>query len=286
MKVIGLSGKAGVGKDYLSRTYIVPLFCRNQAYMILSFSDFFKLETIVKDGVNRERVYGEKDHESRKMLQKRGTEEGRDVYGQDVWVNFAYEFLLEHSKRGIVWFFITDVRFKNEVDFIVEKCKGVVIRVTAPLRNLERIQRENHVQEAHDSKKKSEPVEDLSKHISENDLENMVWTEGPLRSCTFEIFNDPKDEDTVVNQVITIYNQVYDRFKKDQICFWILTDPESHIPNNIKIQDTIVVAIGEVQKILQFSSKLASKYRIEYLNCIEELELLKSKYPAHNYIQI
>ena len=58
----------------------------------------------------------------RLALQLLGTEAGRDVFHKDIWVN---SLLKRAGNQNVV---ITDVRFKNEIDFI-HKNNGITIRV-------------------------------------------------------------------------------------------------------------------------------------------------------------
>ena len=59
----------------------------------------------------------------RYILQLMGTEAGRDVFGEDIWVS-----TLERRIRGIEKAVISDVRFPNEIEFI-RKQNGMVTRV-------------------------------------------------------------------------------------------------------------------------------------------------------------
>jgi hypothetical protein len=59
----------------------------------------------------------------RRALQLMGTEAGRNVFHKDIWL-YALERRLDLSKDYV----ITDVRFKNEIEFI-HKLGGVVVRI-------------------------------------------------------------------------------------------------------------------------------------------------------------
>lgn len=63
--------------------------------------------------------------EVRRTLQRTGTDAGRNVLGQDVWVRAA----TEHLPEGHVVF--TDVRFPQEAD-AVRALRGKVIRIVRP----------------------------------------------------------------------------------------------------------------------------------------------------------
>jgi hypothetical protein len=134
VKILGFSGNAGTGKDFLAMNLFTKMLTDNNNFIILSFADHFKIDAIVKEGFEREKVYGRKDKITRQALQRKGTEEGRDIYGDDIWVKILYEKIVQYSKRGIEYFFITDCRFPNEKKF-VHKMGGYVIKINAPDRN-------------------------------------------------------------------------------------------------------------------------------------------------------
>jgi nucleoside 2-deoxyribosyltransferase len=66
----------------------------------------------------------------RRLLQRCGTEGGREVFGSDVWVNAAAHRIgaLGGTEANIV---ISDVRFPNEAEFI-RRIGGFVIRLNRP----------------------------------------------------------------------------------------------------------------------------------------------------------
>lgn len=64
----------------------------------------------------------------REMLQRFGTEMGRDVFGTDFWVDLTLPVGGYYAGRKIV---ITDCRFQNEVDRIHE-IGGMVCRIIRP----------------------------------------------------------------------------------------------------------------------------------------------------------
>jgi len=204
--VIGLSGRAGTGKDYLVKNVFVPMFCPNQPYAILSLADSFKIEAIVKGGLPRDKVYGKKDHNSRHVLQQLGTEEGRDKYGPDVWVNFLKEKIIQYHARGIKYFFVTDIRFPNELDFFQNEMKGHVYRVIAKNRHEDRMNEEAAslgpaprqslpLRICNWFKQKFSGPKNIKTHISETALDKYNWAPSQI------IYNDYKDAETVGDQI-------------------------------------------------------------------------------------
>lgn len=157
--LIGLSGKMGVGKDYIAHNIILPyLEKKNIKTLIIAFADQIKVNTSVKNNISLSKMYDTKNENIRKLLQKEGTENGRDKYGNNIWIDYVDKWTDIYSKRGIQAFIITDCRFKNEVEYI-KKNNGVIFRIEAPLRNKERIYNEKNSLE-------------IQKHISEIDLDD------------------------------------------------------------------------------------------------------------------
>lgn len=157
--LIGLSGKMGVGKDYIAHNIILPyLEKKNIKTLIIAFADQIKVNTSVKNNISLSKMYDTKNENIRKLLQKEGTENGRDKYGNNIWIDYVDKWTDIYSKRGIQAFIIIDCRFKNEVEYI-KKNNGVIFRIEAPLRNKERIYNEKNSLE-------------IQKHISEIDLDD------------------------------------------------------------------------------------------------------------------
>ena len=131
MEVIALTGGCKTGKDYIANLLLSLLPSKNT--LIIAFADHFKVDSITKNNLNYDKVFGEKDEETRKKLQLIGTENGRDKFGQDIWINIIFTWMKVYNERGIKRFIITDLRFKNELEF-VKNLNGKVIKVNAPLR--------------------------------------------------------------------------------------------------------------------------------------------------------
>jgi hypothetical protein len=132
--IIGLSGYARSGKDT-----VADLLCLNYAYSRHAFADqirqvIYRLNPIVgctlKGDVvhlSEEMMYNSWDYvkdntDVRRLMQVMGTEVGRNLFGENFWVDQAFK-QLEHD--DIVF---TDVRFPNEADAIRNK-GGQVWRV-------------------------------------------------------------------------------------------------------------------------------------------------------------
>jgi hypothetical protein len=122
--IVGLSGYARSGKDTFAGVLVEEFgFTRVAiADVIRDFIDAqFPRPTIPQPWEERKMYPG-----VRRLLQHTGTEAGRGVLGEDVWINAVLDRIDEApvEKRWV----ITDVRFPNEADRIKFR-GGVVIRI-------------------------------------------------------------------------------------------------------------------------------------------------------------
>ena len=144
--LIGLCGAAGAGKDS-----VAEILVREHNFTRYAFADrmreaLYRLNPRVADPMLnmywqlRPLVdikgwdYAKREFpEVRKLLQTFGTEVGREMFGEDFWVNqvaWQYEALME-STFGDANVVIPDVRFPNEADWITDE-EGYVLRVERP----------------------------------------------------------------------------------------------------------------------------------------------------------
>jgi hypothetical protein len=148
--------------------------------MEVALADEIKIRAIATGVATYEQVFvGSKPPHVRTWLQEEGTERGRDVFGQDVWVRALLARMRKISESSDVRnFVVTDVRFVNEVRGI-RAAGGIVLRVDAPRRNA------NNGMTA-----------EQRLHPSETDLDQLAVTDydGVIR-------NDPEDADTVGWQI-------------------------------------------------------------------------------------
>jgi hypothetical protein len=129
-KVIGLSGKAGSGKDHIASRIITPHY----GYVPFSLAWHIKTSLIGKNACTYEEAFITKPPRVRHLLQQEGTESGRDIYGKDIWLDTAFAWMqLVYEQWGIARFVVPDVRFPNEVEYIKRK-GGKVLRIIAPNR--------------------------------------------------------------------------------------------------------------------------------------------------------
>jgi hypothetical protein len=124
VSLLGISGEAGSGKSAITRELV-----RQFGFSPWSLANPFKFDGIMTESLPVEEVLGSrKSPRTRQWLQERGTEYGRRIAGEDVWVNYlecAIWYLLDHGVKNIV---VPDVRFPNEMS-AVESLGGKTYRV-------------------------------------------------------------------------------------------------------------------------------------------------------------
>ena len=179
---IGISGKMGVGKDYFAKHHLIP-FIENtlkKRCLVVSFADVIKLNVMVHNNITIDMIIGDKTNEVRTLLREEGQGK-KQVFGDDIWIRYTKAMGDMYMARGIDYIIITDLRFKNEYEFI-KSMNGIIIRIDAPKRNETRLRKESNNIEQYNS---------LANHISEIELDNMDFN--------YMINND-------INSTIPIYN--------------------------------------------------------------------------------
>jgi hypothetical protein len=166
MVLIGLVGKLGSGKDFIADNVVIPLI--KESYLKMAFADQIKINVMTKNNIQFNDVYVNKTEQSRILLQHEGTEKGRDSINKNIWVDYLDNWIKIYKYKGIKNFIVSDVRFKNELEFI-RKNKGILIKVVAPLRN--------HMRLTEESEGDEEVYDKIKSHISECDLDDISETE-------------------------------------------------------------------------------------------------------------
>jgi phosphomevalonate kinase len=178
-RIIGISGKLGCGKDYISTNVVVPILEKHhQRYLGLNLADQIKINVMTKNHIEYKDVYEKKTESSRQLLQTEGTEIGR-AFDKNIWINYLDNWMKVFSARGISTFIVTDVRFQNEVEY-VKNAGGILVRIIAPKRNHQRLMQEADGNESAYTK--------ISTHRSECDLDLL-----PNDMFDLIIYNDPDD---------------------------------------------------------------------------------------------
>lgn len=153
-RLIGLGGLAGSGKDAIAQIlvnnhdFVRVAFADKLKEMLLAIDPYVKIDFEEFDSESRYvklsdiingyiSEYGmhfweaynyskEQIPDVRRLLQRIGTEGGRNLFGENFWVNLVQPILDQND--SIV---ITDVRFPNESDF-VHLNNGIVVLVERP----------------------------------------------------------------------------------------------------------------------------------------------------------
>lgn len=113
--VLGLSGLAGSGKDYMAK-----VAASRGDFIPLALANAFKMPEVVLNGLPIEQVYGDEDKtdDVRRQLQVRGKEMGRDIHGKWIWCRCAEVTMFYHHQLGADKFVVHDVRFPNEAEWV------------------------------------------------------------------------------------------------------------------------------------------------------------------------
>ena len=168
--IIGLSGYARSGKDSVAQ-----LLCLNYAFQRISFADPIreaiitlnpKLDSITHVS-HRVSDYGwdvaKQDPEIRRLLQVMGTEVGRKMFGENIWIDMAFK-----QAEGMERLVIADVRFPNEADAIKQR-GGSVWRI-----NRHGLNAINH---------------HASEHAMDNYMfDHVIYNDGSLEELSEEVF--------------------------------------------------------------------------------------------------
>lgn len=136
--ILGLSGYARTGKDTVA-DYLVEKY----GFVRMSFADpmreaVYRLNPLISiaemHGVPLASAVDRMGWEEvkvlspdvRGLLQRMGTEVGRNMFGEDIWVNYLMDKAVQHDRVVIA-----DVRFTNEARAI-SKTLGYVWRIDRP----------------------------------------------------------------------------------------------------------------------------------------------------------
>jgi hypothetical protein len=165
MKIIGISGKMGSGKDYITTNVIIPMLEKhNKKYLQISFADQIKINVLTNnENVNYNNVFEEKTLESRLLLQYEGQVQREN--DKDIWIKYLSNWVNVFNKRNNIQYFITpDVRHMNEYNFIKNN-DGIIVKIIAPNRNNIRLLKE--------SKGDLKSMDKIKTHISECELDHL-----------------------------------------------------------------------------------------------------------------
>ena len=126
LRIIGLSGRMGSGKDEVYKT--ATKLVGSEPIQRIAFGDMVKQEVADLLGLSVTYVETRKKF-FRPLLQWWGTEYRRALYGREYWLNKMRDRLGSDLVQG--WVFITDVRFENEAKLISD-LGGFMVRIERP----------------------------------------------------------------------------------------------------------------------------------------------------------
>lgn len=122
MNVIGISGKAGHGKDFAAsivRRLAEEEFGKRTCVWSLAHALKARAYAEAKGDLSFQDVWYNKPPQLRKLLQEIGTEKGRNVFGDEFWLLQAEAFFrLFALGAGIELVIVPDIRYLNEVEFV------------------------------------------------------------------------------------------------------------------------------------------------------------------------
>ena len=148
-KLIGITGKAGAGKDTAAAVIKAYLHARGEKSKQYSFADPLKEGCAAMFGIPCSEFYDRDKKEEfhplwgktrRELLLMVGTDMLRDQFDQEVWVKRGQQELNNNTESN-AYTIIPDVRFDNEAEFVTNS-GGVLLNIerSAQLRDVAEIQ--------------------------------------------------------------------------------------------------------------------------------------------------
>lgn len=128
MRIIGITGKAGSGKDWLANTIRTEVAESGLTYLRYALAWPIKNELIARGECTFDEAHFTKPPRVRDRLQQFGTEQGRNVFGADYWLRHADNWMQLFADQGIDGVVVPDCRFANEIDWVHAR-GGKVVRM-------------------------------------------------------------------------------------------------------------------------------------------------------------
>lgn len=161
IRIVGLVGETESGKDTIADLAIAQFGARRIAFADPIRNCALAIDPIVpvvvrEEGDDEEKVQlvrvsdvvskmgwreAKQLPEVRRLLQRIGTEMGREIIHPDIWINLGFRLLTAYysgSNGEIENYVITDVRFQNEADKILEFIQALDIEAEAFLVRVKR----------------------------------------------------------------------------------------------------------------------------------------------------
>lgn len=158
MTILVFSGKLGVGKNYISEHYFIPMYIKKYQskhpdHIIIPY--FYNMGSFLKSRLYAEKNYSfqdlfiNKNHHIRNELQKYGTlyretiDKDYWIKQVDMWIKLTQHELTMLDQKYIPLFIIQDLRYKNEYQYFYKQPECHIIRIIAPDRNQKKGKSEN-----------------------------------------------------------------------------------------------------------------------------------------------
>lgn len=135
MRVIGIAGRKGAGKDMAAKALIDVCGAKRFAFadpLKSGVREMFGLTHEHTDGKLKEEVIPWLGVTPRHLLQTGGTEWARKMIREDVWALVASRFLERMREDGVEMVVIPDVRFHPQETSMIRGFGGEIWRVTRP----------------------------------------------------------------------------------------------------------------------------------------------------------
>jgi hypothetical protein len=163
--IIALTSNLGCGKDYIIDNVITPILLELNLnrYLKMAFADQIKINVMTKNNIKYSDVYITKTAETRILLQTEG--ELLRKSNKNIWTEYLDNWIKVYKDRNIDIFLISDLRYKNEYDYI-KKNNGIVIKIIAKQRNYQKLLQE--------SKGDTNIIRKIKSHQSECDLDDLT----------------------------------------------------------------------------------------------------------------
>lgn len=166
MKIIGITGKARSGKDTAG-----DVLYKKQGFYKMAFAKpikdalermFLAYKPEFNFGQNKEDNLEGLDVSPRVLAQTLGTEWGRNIIHEDIWVKIMEKRInTMRELTNVKGFVITDVRFENEAQW-VRASEGILIHITR------------------------EDIKDVAEHSSENGIKPVEGDKMIINNGTIE----------------------------------------------------------------------------------------------------
>ena len=208
IEIYAFAGKMGSGKNFIAEKVFNNML-EPKPTAFLCFADQIKIDGIYKKNLDRNKCWIKKDEPTRRALQTIGTEQGRNVFGENVWINNLREWMIMHAHRGIKRIIVTDLRFINEFDFI-KSIDGTCIFVNAPKRNEEALDLQATLE---DGTIDHEKRQIMASHSSETEFDN------GRRRFDYVINNDYGQELSAIIECRTIVRNIIEEQSQNLVVF-------------------------------------------------------------------